>query len=435
MARPTQLPTLALPASIRRTMLALATFCALTTIAMRPTYAQTFTVLHDFTGHGDGGNPEAALTIDSGGNIYGTTSIGGVGYGLVYELRHRGSGWALTPLYDFQSGSDGSFPVGQVVFGPDGALYGTTLYGGGGPCRSGTGFLGCGTVFKLTPPATVCHTTSCPWTETVLYRFQNQPDAAYPFSKLTFDAAGNIYGSTEIGGAFLDGTVYELTPSNGGWSETILHSFDGADGNNPYSAVIFDAAGNLYGTTIWGGTGCSSPGCGVVYELSPTPSGWVETVLYSPAGWPNPGGTYGGVIFGPADTLFGATVYGGTNNEGAVYELSQRDGGWAATTIYSFSGQGDGPVASLVMDSSGNLYGTAVTDGSYGCGSVFKLIRSGGNWLFDDLYDFRASDGCYQSAPVVFDAAGNMYGTSYAGGTYTCFAGGGGCGTVWEITP
>jgi len=422
--------TSVLPSRLRRTAFALVLICGLTMIALQTVQAQTFTVLHDFTGGVDGANPEAALTVDFAGSLYGTTSIGGAGYGLVFRLTHKNSSWILAALYTFQGGSDGASPAGPVVFGPDGALYGTTEFGGVGPCRSSGGISGCGTVFKLTPPQTVCKSANCPWTKTILYRFQGSPDGAWPLSRLTFDQSGNIYGTTNEGGAVGPGTVYELVPSDGGWSETILHSFSGPDGGSPHSEVIFDAAGNLYGTTPAGGPN----EFGVSYELSPSSSGWMETVLYSPAGWPNPGAPYGGVIFGPAGTLFGTTVYGGTNNEGAVYQLSLRSGGWDSATLFSFSGGDAGPVAGLVTDTVGNLYGTTDADNG-GCGSVFKGTRSGTSWTFSNLHVFRATEGCYQYDNVIFDASGNVYGTSYAGGTYTCFAGGGGCGTVWMITP
>lgn len=429
-------PGLAFHVSLRHTGFVLAIVLA-HALSTAPALGQTLAVLHDFTGAGDGGNPDAGLTVDAAGNLYGNASIGGAGHGLVFKLTHKNSAWILTPLYVFQGGNDGAMPFGGLSFGPDGALYGTTQYGGGGPCYNG--FVGCGTVFKLTPPASICHTTSCPWTETVLYRFQGQPDASYPTSNLIFDQAGNIYGTSNEGGTSGAGTVYELTNSGGNWSESILYSFKGwlgQDGASPRAGVIFDAAGNLYGTTPQGGTGCGSPGCGTVYELSPSQSGWVETLLYNPPGWPNPAFTYGGVIFGPAGILYGTTVGGGSNMVGTVYQLAMRQGAWAATTLYSFPGPyGDGPYAALAKDSAGNFCGTTVEDGSHGCGQVFQFSRSGNNWVFTDLHDFFGFDGCYEYDTVAFDAAGNMYGTSYAGGTYTCFAGGGGCGTVWEITP
>jgi uncharacterized repeat protein (TIGR03803 family) len=421
---------------LRTSSFVLALACLLATVTTQPALGQTFTVLHDFTGAGDGGNPYAGLTVDSDGNLYGTTSIGGVGYGIVFKMAHKESGWILTPLYTFRSGTDGAFPFGAVVLGPEGAVYGTTEYGGGGPCRSSDGFLGCGTVFKLNPPSTFCHTASCPWTETVLYRFGFSPgDGTDPRSKLTFDGAGNLYGTTYEGGAGA-GIVYEITRSDGGWTETIVHTFKGSDGSSPNSEVIFDAAGNLYGTTTSGGNDCTGTGCGLVYELSRSGLGWTETVLYKFTGGDDGGNPYGGLIFGPADTLYGTTVYGGSNNNsaGTVFKLAPSRGGWELTTLYSLSGR-LGSTASLVRDSSGNLYGTTIGDGSYQVGSVFKLVNSGGIWTFSDLHSFRSSDGGYLTGSVVFDAVGNLYGTTWDGGKFVCLAGGGGCGIVWEIAP
>ena len=403
---------------------------ALSILTVRTAQAQTYTLLHDFTGGADGGNPESSPLVDAAGNLYGTTSIGGVGYGVVFKLTHKNSGWIFNVLYTFQSGLDGAAPFASLIFGPDGALYGTTAYGGGGDCRSGTGFLGCGTVFKLMPPPTVCPTTSCPWIETILYRFLGGHDAQYPWSRLTFDPAGNIYGTTVQGGTLGAGTVYKLARSNGGWSETVIHTFSGPDGYGPHSEVIFDTAGNLYGTTYQGG----SDDFGVVYELSPTQSGWVETVIYNAVGRPAPQYTGAGVTFGSPNILYGASVEGGQNNGGTVFTLSLANGAWTESTLYAFQNNGGGPVGTPALDQAGNIYDATFSQGR-GCGSIFKLTHSGANWTFTDLHDFTDTDGCYPYDGVRFDTAGNMFGATYAGGSSICFPGGGGCGIVWEITP
>ena len=215
---------------------------------------QTFTVIHKFTGS-DGANPYAGLTIDRGGNLYGTTQYGGHlsstcpgGCGTIFRMAQRGSGWLLSDLYEFTAGPEG-YPQARVVFGPDGTLYGTASgfggYGDNGP----------GAVFNLRPPATVCKSVSCPWTETVLFQFVYGGTGFFPLGDLTFDAAGNIYGTTQYGGLTQYcsgggcGVAYELTQSGGVWTESILHAFtSGADGAYPNSGVIFDQAGNLYGT-------------------------------------------------------------------------------------------------------------------------------------------------------------------------------------------
>lgn len=394
-------------------------------------YAQTYTILHDFTGGTDGGAPQSSPLVDAGGNLYGTASIGGIGNGVVYKLTHRASGWMFTRLYTFQGGMDGASPVGGLVFGPDGALYGTTAYGGGGPCTSGN-FTGCGTVFRLTPRPTACPTSSCPWNETILYRFQSFGDAAIPWSALTFDPAGNIYGTTLDGGAHSNGTVYELAHTNGGWSESVLYSFGGRDGLNPHREVIFDAAGNLYGTTYQGGAN----DCGVVFELSPTQqSGWVETVLYNAVCWPGPQYIDGGVTFGSPNTLYASSVNGGQPNGGTVFKLSLANGVWSESTLYALQEDSvDGPVGTPVLDQAGNIYENTFNEG-LGCGSVFKLTNSSGNWLFSDLHDFNNTDGCYPAGDVHLDRSGNMFGATWSGGNSVCFLGGGGCGIIWEITP
>ncbi len=399
--------------------------------------AQTLTVLHNFTGGADGAHPVAGLTPDAAGNFYGTTygttQFAGTDYGNVFKLEHQGSGWILTPLYAFQGSNDGAAPNGKVIFGPDGALYGTTIFGGGGPCRSGTGVYGCGTVFKLTPPSTICHTTTCPWTETILYRFQGGNDAQNPVSQVTFDRSGNLYGTADSGGTSGHGAVYELVHSNGNWSESVLYSFSpGPNGSDPEAEVIFDTAGNLYGTAPQGGQGCSGLGCGVVYKLSPSGSGWVESVLYSFSGENDGGGPYGGLIFDAAANLYGTTVYGGTNNPGGtVFELTPSNGGWTFTSLYSLYGN-SGPDATLAMGRLGSLYGTASGD-PFGGGSVFDLERSAGGWTFTDLYAFNGRNGIFVYGAPVLDSAGNVYGTTNLGGTsQNCSDG---CGVVWEFTP
>lgn len=398
--------------------------------ATRAVQAQTFQVLHTFTGGQDGANPYAGLTFKAG-NLYGTTSGGGGNSsGAVFELMHKASGWVLTPLYSFNfagGGGDGANPEARVIFGLNGTLYGTTLYGG-------TEYPGYGTVFNLRPSATTCRATFCPWTETVLYRFAGSPDGANPlYGDLIFDQAGNIYGSTfgggRSGGGFpANGTVYELKPSGGGWSESVLYSFAGyPDGSIPDGGVIVDNnSGNLYGTTTYGGSLAN----GTVFQLTPSGSGWAENILSS---FQEGGSTpVGGLIFDQGN-LYGTTsdVRIGTN--GSVFELMPSGGNWVFTLLYRFGNAGDspaGPYSSLTMDAAGNLYGTTYRDGGAGdYGSVFKLTPGNGGWTYTDLHDFTGgSDGAFPVSNVVLDAGGNLYGTASAGGAY-------GYGVIWEITP
>ena len=221
--------------------------------------AQTYSIIHNFTGGEDGAGP-GGLILDAAGNLYGATAGGGLSSqncadtcGVVFKLKSAGQGWVLTPLYQFQGGSDGASPVG-VALGPDGTLYGTTELGGM-TCPSETQY-GCGTVFNLRPSPTACKSALCPWTETVLYRFAGgSNDGAIPVGQLAFDQSNNLYGATYQGGIYTAncaqghdwcGTVFELSPSNGGWTESLPYLFTGGfDGSNPEAGLTLDAAGNL----------------------------------------------------------------------------------------------------------------------------------------------------------------------------------------------
>lgn len=382
----------------------------------QPAQAQTFTVLHTFTGGQDGQDPIAGLTIDKAGNFYGTAEVGGGGgSGTVFKLTRKGSGWVFGLLYTF-AGNDGENPTARVIMGSNGSLYGTTFAGGNG---------GHGTVFKLTPPPTACKAALCPWTEAVLYSFTGGSDGASPFAEVLFNQAGNLYGTTKDGGSNNTGTVYELVPSSGGWTESVLHSFTGGnDGYFPYSGVIFDKAGNLYGTTREGGL----YGSGVVYELSPLGSGWTENVIYTFTGGGDGANPAGGLIFDQAGNLYGTTSQGGSGGGGTAFELSPSNGAWSFNTLFSFPGE-TGPFGNLIMDAAGSLYGTTVRGGAIRQGSVFKLTSSSGSWTYTSLHDFTGgSDGAQPYCSVIFDPDGNLYGTTWYGGTYYA-------GVVWEITP
>ncbi len=370
--------------------------------------AQSFQVLHNFTNGGDGGYPFAGVTLDRAGDLYGTTYQGGLGYGTVYKLSRAGSGWRLTSLYMFH-GDDGDYPQGGVVFGPDGALYGTTAGGENGANS---------TVFRLAPPPTVCASTSCPWTETVLHRFTGSPDGAGPgLGNLVFDPAGNMYGTTVFGGVGNVGVVFELSPSAGGWTESVIWDFANGPGQYPESGLIFDSAGNLYGTTSYGnGTN------GAVYELSPSQSGWIEKTL---AQLNLNGNAIGGVIMDGDGNLFGTA--GGMDGGGGVYELTPFNGGWTLNIIYNFGGF-DGPWDTPTLDAAGNVYGTSSQGGGHSEGAVFEFTPSNGGWIYTDLHNFQNSDGFNPLGGVVFDSSGNMYGTAEGGG-YD------GYGVVWQITP
>jgi uncharacterized repeat protein (TIGR03803 family) len=353
---------------------------------------------------------------------------------------------AATPeqvLYAFQGGNDGYTPSSSLISDSSGNLYGTTSSGGGGSCA-------CGTVFELSP------STSGTWSETVIYRFQGGTDGSLPSSGLILDQAGNLYGTTSDGGPDDAGTVYELTPNGaGGWTETILYSFQGApDGAQP-NGVVFDQLGNLYGTTAAGGNAlCDSDqnqDCGTIFELIPNGGGsWTEKILYEFPSLSADGYVpTGGLIFDQSGNLYGTTGLGGTGQCvgiggcGTAFELSPAGGGaWTFTLLYSFQGgaAGNYPNGALVLDGSGNLYGTTQMGGSGqcssdGCGTVFKLSPNGSASTETTLYSFRGgTDGNYPAAGLIFDSTGNLYGTTRNGGDATCNSGNG-CGTVFELSP
>ncbi len=397
-------------------------------VATATTQAQTFSVIHAFSGNGDGYQPYAGLTIDQAGNLYGTTTeyIGGT----AFKMKHVNGSWVLYPLSNIAL-----IPYSRVVFGPGGALFGTSLEGG----TSGFCEFGCGSVYALTPQQTVCMTVSCPWVQTYLHSFTDGDDGGNPnLVDPVFDAEGNLYGTAAIGGSAGVGVVYEMTRSaGGGWPETVLHNFTGPDGAYPYSGVIFDHAGNLYGTTGYGGR----YNYGTVYELSPTGSGWTLTTLYDFQGTTDgysPGAT---LIFDQAGNLYGATVVGGANGGGTVFKLSPSGGSWNFSLLYSLTGQVTqesypGVYNALAMDLAGNLYGAAYYDGAHGNGAIFKLTPASGTWTYTSLHDFTGGpDGANPFGGVNFDSHGNLYGTTVLGGMTggeNCYSEG--CGVVWEIT-
>lgn len=406
-------------------------------------------VLHNFGNGTDGGNPLAGLISDAAGNFYGTTENGGVyGFGTVFELSPKpGGGWTEKVRYDFNANSQaGGTPVGGLIFDATGkSLYGTTS-SGGAYC--------CGTVFELTPGR------AGRWMEKVLHSFNSQ-DGANPNASLIFDGSGSLYGTTVFGGIVTGycrpngcGTVFELMPEKGGgWREKLLHKFTSSDGAGPSADLIFDTAGNLYGTS-----GGGPHGGGTVFKLTPlADGGWREKVLH---GFSNNGRDgifpFAGVISDAAGNLYGTTVYGGSGTCspgcGTVFELVPRaGGGWTEKVLYSFKNDGKdgiGPLAGLVFDArKANLYGTTryggtgVCDngsGVSGCGTVFELSpKAGGGWTEKVLFSFEnnGKDGYYPFADLILDGQHNLYGTAADGGASGTGCGGRGCGTVFEITP
>ena len=403
-------------------------FVAVITAITQTALGQTFSVIHDFTGGQDGANPAAGLTIDAHDNIYGTAfGGGGTGrYGTVFSLDNDGGGWILTPLYRFAGGNDGAGPASRVIEGPDGLLYGSTSAGGGGPCIQSNGDRGCGTVYSLRPPARAPSTVIFDWSPSILYRFSGT-DGQYPQGDLTFDQAGNIYGTTVNGGSAGWGLIYSLTPSNGGWTQNILYQAQGnGDGEYAWSGVVFDQSGNLYGVFAQNGP----YGFGALYKLTPSGSGWAESTIHGFTYHGDDGGfPQGGLLLDASGNLYGTTVHSLTGG-GTVFEMVASGDSWSYDFLYGLNGGiGFGPYDKLLMDASGNLYGTTFADGQHGFGSVFKLTRSEGGWSYTSLHDFTGgSDGASPTCRLAFDSSGNLYGTASGGGAH-------GKGVVFQIAP
>jgi uncharacterized repeat protein (TIGR03803 family) len=286
-------------------------------------------------------------------------------------------------------------------------------------------------VFSFAAMTFLYSATSEAQTELTLYNFTGGSDGGDPLSNLVMDPAGNLYGTTFVAGAYGAGEVFELKHnSNGGWAETVLYSFTGgADGANPYYAgVVFDASGNLYGTTVGGG----SSNFGTVFELMRSGSNWDEKVLYSFAGGADGASPYAGLLFDTAGNLYGTTYYGGSYNDGTVFELMRgSDGQWTEELIYTFDEtNGDSPAGGLIFDREDNLYGVTQGGGDSNAGVAYKLTpSSSGGWNGQTLYSFTGgTDGSGPYAErLVFDRKGNLYGTTNGGGAFQA-------GTVFQLS-
>ena len=412
---------------------------ALSLSARSQAQAGTETILESFSDTGtDAFGPYSGLIFDTSGNLYGTTYYGGAfNAGTVYMLSPvSGGGWQQTTLYSFTGGADGSKPYyAGVVFDSAGNLYGTTYQGG---ITDGCTGAGCGVVFKLAP------ISGGGWEESVLHTFTGGEDGAKPYAGLILDAAGNLYGTTIEGGLGW-GTAFKLTPtSSGPWKETVLHAFNGkTDGASPHASLVFDSAGYLYGTTYWGGAApaCPAADCGTVFRLAPSTGGpWKERVLHAFTNGVDGGNPASNITFDTAGNIYGTTAQGGHLSDcagvgcGTIYKLTPTESGpWDGSVIRAFSGpDGANLVAGVIFDSEGNLYGAAPSGtGSHVDGLVFKFTpHTTGPWSQTVLHGFSGvkGDGKNPEAGVIFDAAGNLYGTTANGGT-------GQGGTVFEITP
>jgi uncharacterized repeat protein (TIGR03803 family) len=376
--------------------------------ASQPAQSQTYKVIYNFTRIGsDGATPYGGPILDQSGNLYGTTNLGGInGSGSVYKLSPNGSSWTYNSLYSFKGGRDGAGPgFGSLVMGAGGILFGTTEGGG----NFGTTF-------------TVC---TCGGKEVVVHRFGVGDDGAQPIGGAVGDSLGNFYGTTSLGGATGNGTVFQAKRIGGSWTSNVIYNFaGGTDAASPPAGVTLDAHGNLYGTSSFGGAN----GVGAIYKVSRSGSGWTETVLYSFQGLNDGDFPVGGLVIDQAGNLYGTTFDGGINGGGIVYEFSPSGNGWTFTTLHSFSGSFGGPYNKLTL-ANGSIYGFTNSDGANGLGSVFKLTPSNSGWTFTDLYDFiGGNDGGLPYGSVAVDSNGNVFGTAVVGGTQNQ-------GVVYEITP
>jgi uncharacterized repeat protein (TIGR03803 family) len=408
-----------------------------------PALALTENVIYSFTGGIDGNGPNGALILDGRGNLFGATASGGkYGAGVVFELSPPAAGqtaWRETVLHAFKGKPDGNSPVGALVLDSKGNLYGATNIGGDHNL---------GAVFELSPPSAGRSTWTKAILYSFKGGADGQSPCRG--AGLIFDSSRNLYGTTCGNGVtgnigYRNGTVFKLTPPlsvKGAWKKFILHGFaeSATDGGYPGTQLTVDAAGKLYGTAYSGGSGsgCSvdRPLCGIVFTLSPTArlKPWSETILhnFSPDGVDGVA-PFAGVTVDSQGNLYGTTSLGGKFALGAVYKLSPPPPGqsqWVESVSWSFSGPDGGLPAygALISDGPGNLYGTTVSggDGGCACGTVFEYTPGGS---LHSLYSFTntSGDGANPEGGLVMDVAGNLYGTTINGGA--------GAGTVFEITP
>jgi uncharacterized repeat protein (TIGR03803 family) len=399
-------------------------FAVLFVLANSVTAQITEQVILNFAGY-NGVEPLSPVTQDSSGRLFGATLTGGnrfspcgsTGCGVVFELTPKAGGWDYHRLYAFQAGGDGFFPVGRLAADAAGILYGVTQFGGA---------IGGGAIFKLTPGI------GAQWSESLVHSFGGSLDGANPVGGLTTDAAGNLYGLTNVGGLYNLGTAYRLTQStDGSWSETVLYSFSApsTDGSMPDGELAFDLAGNLYGATSLGGMF----NLGTVFKLSQDSSGgWTESILYSFTGKAGQGLPSGTVWLDPTGNVYGTTRVNGSGNAGTVFELLNTAGDWTEITLHTFKFgtgiDGAGPSGGLVADREGNLYGTTRFGGSSGNGTVYKLKHVGDGWAESVVYSFAGGNDAAQPSLGVTFGGGNLYGTTLSGGSKNR-------GTVFEIKP
>jgi uncharacterized repeat protein (TIGR03803 family) len=402
--------------------------------------AGRLTVLHKFGGV-DGALPSAGLVVDAAGSLYGVTEYGGTsqcgghGCGAVFKLTPVASGYQESVIYSF--GDSDAYPEGPLAIDGTGSLFGTSAAG-----RNGL-------VFKLTP-------TKSRYAETILYRFQGGSDGSQANGGLLLGAGGSLYGTTYAGGSqgctIGCGTAFVLTPSPSGYAESVLYTFRGGrDGAQPAAGLIAGSNGALYGTTQGGGDS-RCRGCGVVFKLTPASSKYSETILYRFRGSRHhDGASPGSLIADSNGALYGTTSSGGVNRCpnrgygcGTVFKLTPTPSGYAESVILRFTRGRDGenPLGGLTFDGHGGLYGTTlygghpacrISIGPSGCGTVFDLVPSGLGYLEKVLFRFKFAEGAAPLGTLIADANGVLYGVTQGGGLGDCSDEG--CGTVFKLTP
>lgn len=405
---------------------------ASTLLLVTAAYAGTVQVLYSFTGGTDGYLSTTGVVMDQSGNLFGVTNFGGTDFdGTIYELTPNGGGaFTYSLIHSFQGSQGNGFANSSLIMDSAGNLYGVAESGGAGNN---------GTVFELSPG------TGGSWTLTVLYVFRGGQDGAVPEADLVMDGAGNLYGVTAEGGDLTlcpngCGTVFELVHSAGGWTKQEIYRFKGkADGSTPLGGLVFDASGNLYGTTSEQGIvskKCAN-GCGTVFRLSPPATGhiWTESILHHFNGYDGSTAVSAVTLDGQGN-VYAPTSTGGymkcASGCGTVVEISPSNGGWTSQVLHAFTGSSDGwtPTSPLILDSLGNLYGATYSGGSGGWGEIYELSPSVSGWTKTELYSFPGTqaNGADPGGPLARDAAGNIYGHTYLGGQY-------GEGVVFEVTP
>ncbi len=322
-----------------------------------------------------------------------------------------------TVIYNFNCGPNNCGLDGPLVRDSAGNLYGTTFVGGITTCYGGQG---CGIVYELSPNG------QGGWIETTIYEFQGGSDGSNPISGVILDATGNLYGTTQGGGPNNGGTVFTIAHSAEGWTESILGSFPNETLGQGPNGLVFDGAGNLYGTTYEGGTNCGNQGCGTVFELSPTDNGWIQTVLYNFNQQPDANYPSSSLVFDNFGNLYGTTQGGGAYGYGSVFMLKHLSSGWKESVLWNFTSGEDGATPLSVLVYKNALYGTTVSGGNFNVGTIFELTPALGNWNINVIHTFTGgNDGGIPFAGLL-KAGNNLYGTTFLGGLHEY-------GTVFQL--